>query len=498
MNDSILDNKLDCFLLTETWLGTDAPAVLTEASPPNFNFLFSTRGGRRGGGTASITNNALASNGVLFNSYSSFEHHAFVFSSPLILCITVYRPPHHSSSFISEFSEFLAIIHTSYNRILITGDFNLHVDDTSDAISREFLNLLNCLDFKQHITQPTHNRGHTLDLVISHGLSIGVSSVVDLAVSDHYCVFFNITSFNQQEAPVRTVRKRYLTSEVAANFIEILQSTPAEILPAPCDFIVDHFNSRLKSTLDSVAPLLIKTIKTKPTPPWRKNDKINKLKRNCRSAERRWRKSKLTVHYEILRQQLKTYNNAVKQARTSHFSQLIIDHKNNPRFLFSTFDILTGTNFNKALKMPTDALCENFADHFRTKIKDIRSSLLSQQVLSVNTPELLSLPDETLESFALVDARTLGRVFSQVNPTTCLLDPIPTSLLKSFYGFFEEQFLNIMNCSLQTGVFPTAFKMAVVKPLLKKSNLDPNDFNNYRPVSNLPFLSKIWEKLVFN
>uniref|UniRef100_A0A671UM61 Reverse transcriptase domain-containing protein n=1 Tax=Sparus aurata TaxID=8175 RepID=A0A671UM61_SPAAU len=55
-----------------------------------------------------------------------------------------------------------------------------------------------------------------------------------------------------------------------------------------------------------------------------------------------------------------------------------------------------------------------------------------------------------------------------------------------------------MNCSLQMGVFPTAFKMAVVKPLLKKSNLDPNVFDNYRPVSNLPFLSKILEKLVFN
>ena len=55
-----------------------------------------------------------------------------------------------------------------------------------------------------------------------------------------------------------------------------------------------------------------------------------------------------------------------------------------------------------------------------------------------------------------------------------------------------------MNCSLQTGVFPTAFKTAVVKPLFKKSNLDPSVFNNYRPVSNLPFLSKILEKLVFN
>ena len=152
---------------------------------------------------ASITHNSLTSNVVFFNSY-----HAFTFSSPPILCINVYRPPHHSTSFISEFSELLSIIHTSYSRILKIGDFNVHADVTLDPISREFLNLLNCLDFKQ----PTHNRGHNLDLVITHGLSIGVSSVADLAVSDHYFVFFNITSFNQDEALVRTVRRRYLTS----------------------------------------------------------------------------------------------------------------------------------------------------------------------------------------------------------------------------------------------------------------------------------------------
>uniref|UniRef100_A0A671TXF6 Reverse transcriptase domain-containing protein n=1 Tax=Sparus aurata TaxID=8175 RepID=A0A671TXF6_SPAAU len=102
-----------------------------------------------------------------------------------------------------------------------------------------------------------------------------------------------------------------------------------------------------------------------------------------------------------------------------------------------------------------------------------------------------------MEHFALVDAETLGRVFSRVNPTTCLLDPIPTSLLKQFYAFFEFELLNLVNCSLQTGVFPAAFKTAVVKPLLKKSNLDPDIFANYQPVSNLPFLSKILEKLVY-
>ena len=51
-------------------------------------------------------------------------------------------------------------------------------------------------------------------------------------------MFSNIVSFNQQVALVRTVRRRYLTPEVADNFIQILESTPAAILPAPCDFIV--------------------------------------------------------------------------------------------------------------------------------------------------------------------------------------------------------------------------------------------------------------------
>ena len=56
--------------------------------------------------------------------------------------------------------------------------------------------------------------------------------------------------------------------------------------------------------------------------------------------------------------------------------------------------------------------------------------------------------------------------------------------------------LHIINTSLQTGVFPDAFKTAVVKPLLKKPNLDNNVLSNYRPISNLPFISKILEKIV--
>ena len=155
--------------------------------------------------------------------------------------------------------------------------------------------------------------------------------------------------------------------------------------------------------LDSVAPLLIKTINTRPTHPWR-NTEIKKLKRNCRSAERRWRKTNLTVHYEILLGHFKIYNNAVEQARISYFPKLINEHKNNQKFFFSTIDLLTNTNFNRSSKTPTDALCEDFADHFRSKINDIRSSLLPQQILNVDTPRSLILPEKTLESFATAGA----------------------------------------------------------------------------------------------
>ena len=49
---------------------------------------------------------------------------------------------------------------------------------------------------------------------------------------------------------------------------------------------------------------------------------------------------------------------------------------------------------------------------------------------------------------------------------------------------------------LAKGVVPDSFKSAIVKPILKKSGFDPETLANYRPVSLLPFLSKILEKVV--
>ena len=55
---------------------------------------------------------------------------------------------------------------------------------------------------------------------------------------------------------------------------------------------------------------------------------------------------------------------------------------------------------------------------------------------------------------------------------------------------------NIVNASLVCGHIPQTLKLAVIKPVIKKPNLDVNVLSNYRPISNLPFLSKVLEKAI--
>ena len=79
---------------------------------------------------------------------------------------------------------------------------------------------------------------------------------------------------------------------------------------------------------------------------------------------------------------------------------------------------------------------------------------------------------------------------------SCKLDPIPTNLLKDNLSSLEPVIADIVTMSIATGVSPSAFKKALVTPLLKKTALDANEVKNYRSVSSLCFVSKIVQKFV--
>ena len=85
-----------------------------------------------------------------------------------------------------------------------------------------------------------------------------------------------------------------------------------------------------------------------------------------------------------------------------------------------------------------------------------------------------------------------------MTPKTCVLDPIPTSLLFECSDQVVPLLTTIVSQSLATGIFPSCMKSGVVKPLLKEPSLDPNVLKHFRPISNLPFVSKPIEKLVLD
>ena len=90
----------------------------------------------------------------------------------------------------------------------------------------------------------------------------------------------------------------------------------------------------------------------------------------------------------------------------------------------------------------------------------------------------------------------MRKIISSSASKSCDLDPCPTSLVKDCLDLLVTPITNIINYSFAEKVFPDRFKLAIVTPLLKKPTLPKNDLKNYRPVSNLHFISKIVEKVV--
>ena len=76
------------------------------------------------------------------------------------------------------------------------------------------------------------------------------------------------------------------------------------------------------------------------------------------------------------------------------------------------------------------------------------------------------------------------------------MDPVPTWLVKDFVQLLAPYLTNLFNRSLTEGYFLEMFRLAEVTPILKKSTLDPSVLSSYRPISNLPFVSKVLERAV--
>ncbi len=137
-------------------------------------------------------------------------------------------------------------------------------------------------------------------------------------------------------------------------------------------------------------------------------------------------------------------------------------------------------------------------NYFTSKIDTIRDKIVTMQLSATVSHQIVHYrsPEEQFHSFSTIGEEELYKLVKSSKPTTCMLDPIPSKLIKELLPEVIDPLLAIINSSLSLGYVPKTFKLAVIKPLIKKPQLDPKDLVNYRPISNLPFLSKILEKVV--
>ncbi len=144
----------------------------------------------------------------------------------------------------------------------------------------------------------------------------------------------------------------------------------------------------------------------------------------------------------------------------------------------------------------TSITADDFATFFTNKTKTISSQF--SPPLTQDPKPTRSTAQTPIFSFCPLTEAEVSKLLLSSHPTTCPLDPIPSHLLQAISPALLPALTHIINTSLLTGIFPTAFKQARVTPLLKKPTLNTSLLENYRPVSLLPFIAKTLERVVFN
>ena len=135
----------------------------------------------------------------------------------------------------------------------------------------------------------------------------------------------------------------------------------------------------------------------------------------------------------------------------------------------------------------------SFNTFFLSKINSIREELISS---SSNTVDDGHTPFANhFHSFELLTIDELREILQEMTIKTSFDDPIPAPVLKLVIESLLPYLLELVNLSLETGDI-SGLKESVIIPLLKKLNLDSEQFRNYRPIVNLQFLSKLIEKVV--
>ena len=512
IKDFVVEHNLDLLAITETWLdpGDKDIYYVREICPTGYDFHHIPRADSNGGGVGLLVKKSLQIRKHNQTKVKSFEYMDVLvkYLNACIRLVIVYRPPPSEQNglkendFFDEFNSLLECWAITSSKLLITSDFNFHVNKPSETYAKKFLRMLNGFNLEQHVSEATHKNGNTLDLLITRSGDNFISDVrtmpglINPKLFDHYAIRSQVKikkpSFEQKEIIYRKLR----AVDIEALQTDIKSSTLlSDYSNMDLTCLVENFEITLTNALDAHAPIKKRTITFRPYAPWY-NDSIDVEKRKRRKLERRWRKSNLSTD-KLYITQCGIVNNMISDAKSIYYSSIIAENKGNQKVLFKTIDQLLQRKQEPRFPTSTSSeqLVNEFAAFFHEKISKMRCNLSRDSESIINPlPDLLCQSEFT--DFCTVNTNDIRKYLVSSGVKTCDLDPLPSILLRECLDTLLPVITRIVNLSLTTGNVPRHFKDAMVRPKLKKDSLDHQLFSHFRPISNLKLLSKVTEKAV--
>ena len=441
-------------------------------------------------------------------------------NSPNVIVGCVYRHPCMSlEEFNADYSSqlFEKLATESNKKVFLMGDFNVDLLKSNDhSESSVFLEQLESNNLMPQILLPTRLTDHSrtlIDNIFSNSIgSDNISGNLTCTVSDHLPQFLIVNNMPKTMNKDHNIFIRNMRGFNQGNFMAELQNINWGLLDierGDIDHSMGEFLSIFNDLLNKHAPLKKATRKEleRQQKPWitkgilcsmRKRDIIFRQFKNCSNPIR---KTNLHNKYKIYRNQIASL---IKGSKKNHMANFFSLNKKNCRKIWegirSVVNIKTSSKFfpsclitdGKNCTDPVD-IANSFNRFFSSIGKKVQNSVYSEHVRFsdyLNNPcndNFFTTPTCPKEVSELISTFQKNKASGP--------NSIPNNLLQMVKDIIAHPLSDMINLSFQSGTYPHKMKIAKIMPVHKKGSR--LNVDNYRPISLLSNINKIFEKLMY-
>ncbi|XP_078512010.1 uncharacterized protein LOC144771445 [Lissotriton helveticus] len=368
--DLLLEDQTDVLFLTETWLDIDSTPEILEALPNGYGIVRIDRGAGRGG-IAIIYKHGINCSLVPAN-ITDGEAGLFTISlatNYVVKGLLIYRPPGPHLHFTPSLIDYFIQPAIRFEKLLVLGDMNLHLDDALSSGAQELCQELEVLQIILKSELPTHKLGHLLDPIFANWDALGIEPPLPVLWSDHFLTPFwiKLPIVKTQEGDKAGIKRRKWAGFSQGAFdLALLREGPPSGLDV--NEVCKSLKRRITAALDCTAPWSSKvSTNRRKTAPWF-SEELRCAKTICKQLERRWRKA-FSVHLKAdYKLSFTHYHSLIRKAKAAYFNERIQTAENSTKEMLKIFTEISSLASAAAPYISSEESCNRVAEYFADKV----------------------------------------------------------------------------------------------------------------------------------